>query len=77
MERPKSPLICTVNNVFLLSLLLASMEIQEQNRDKPFDPTDYTTFLMMSTLATSAFGREYKMSDADFKGLNDASRLEI
>ena len=51
-------------------------EIKDQNGDKPFDPADYVAFLMMSLLATTAFGREFKMSDSDFHSLHRASTLQ-
>ena len=52
-------------------------EIKQQNGDEPFDPAEYLTFLMMSLLATSAFGREFTMSDPDFQSLKEALKLQI
>lgn len=51
-------------------------EIKKQNGNGPFDPGEYVAFLMMSLLATSAFGKEFKMSDPDFKILNEAANLQ-
>ena len=51
-------------------------EIKEQNWNKPFDPTEYLSFLMMSLLATTAFEKEFKMSDPDFRILYDALRIQ-
>ena len=51
-------------------------EIKQQNGDEPFDPAEYLTFLMMSLLATSAFGREFTMSDSDFQSLSRAQKLQ-
>lgn len=51
-------------------------EIKEQDRDEPFSPNDYVSFLMMSLLATSAFGRDFSMSDPDFRLLNEANKLQ-
>lgn len=52
-------------------------EIREKNGDKPFDPDGYLTFLMMSILANSAFGREFTMSDPDFKALSEANKIQV
>lgn len=51
-------------------------EIKEQSGDKPFDPSDYISFLMMSLLATSAYGKDFSMSDHEFRKLNDAAKLQ-
>ena len=51
-------------------------EITEQNGNEPFDPVEYTSFLMMSLLASIAFGRQFTMSDPDFQSLNEAVKLQ-
>lgn len=50
-------------------------EIKEKNANGPFDPAEYLAFLMLSLLATSAYGKDFKMSDADFISLHEASKL--
>ena len=50
-------------------------EIEEQNGTNPFDPNDYVSFLMMSLLATSAFGKKFTMSDPEFRLMNEANKL--
>ena len=51
-------------------------EIEEQNGEKPFDPVEYVSFLMMSLLATIAYGRDFKMADPDFQNLNEANKIQ-
>lgn len=42
-------------------------EIKVHNGEKAFDPVNYLKFLMISLLATTAFGKPFKMSDPDYK----------
>ena len=51
-------------------------EIQEQNGNNSFDIDKYLSFLMLSLLATSAFGKDFKMSDPEFKRLHESFKLQ-
>ena len=50
--------------------------IKEQSENEPFNPVKYISFLMLSLLATSAFGKDFKMSDPDFKKLHQSFELQ-